>query len=246
MDLTALADHVIICGTTPVALMAAERVHQTGIPFVLVDTEAPDADAYPGLNETWYAEDPADDDVLLEVGLRTSQGLICALDDDRESLFVTATARYLNPQVRIVATARNPSMGEKLCLAGADSVVYSTRIIGLRMASEMIRPSSVQLLDRMLREQDVEPRIELIDVPPGSQLAGVPLREAEVLSELGLDLAGISRQGQNELIYNPPATMIIEGGDALVVLGTDEAAERARAQLAEAQRVSSGEGRKQQ
>lgn len=241
MDLSTLSNHVIICGTTSVALMAAERVHQTGLPFVLVGTEAPDADGFPSLTGNWHGKDPADDSVLLAVGLRTSQGLICALDDDRESLFVTATARYLNPQIRIVATAHNPSMGEKLYLAGADSVVYSTRIIGLRMASEMIRPSSVQLLDKMLREQDAEPRIELVEVPPGSQVAGAALRETEVLSALNLDLVGISRRGQNELIYNPPATTVIEGGDVLVVLGTDRAAERARAQLAEPQRGSEDE-----
>ena len=221
--------------------MAAERVRQTGLPFVLVGTDAPDTDGHPDLADNWHGKDPADDSVLLEVGLRTAQGLICALDDDRESLFVTATARYLSPQIRIVATARNPSMGEKLSLAGADSVVYSTRIIGLRMASEMVRPSSVQLLDKMLKDQDLEPRIELIEVPSGSPLAGGPLREAKVLSELDLDLVGISRRGQNELIYNPPGTALIEGGDVLVVLGTDRAAERARSMLAES-REGSPEG----
>ena len=68
------------------------------------------------------------------------------------SHFVVLTARGLNPRIRIISKCEDDESEQKLLRAGADSVVSSKRIGGLRMASEMIRPAVVSFLDIMVRD----------------------------------------------------------------------------------------------
>lgn len=49
--------------------------------------------------------------------------------------------------------------------AGADAVVSLSYISGLRMASEMVRPTVVSFLDTMLRDREKNLRVEEILVP---------------------------------------------------------------------------------
>ena len=57
--------------------------------------------------------------------------------------------------------------------AGADGVVLTEFIGGLRMASEMVRPEAVTFLDKMLKSPDGAYRIEDImvhkDSPSGTK-----------------------------------------------------------------------------
>lgn len=232
MSTERLTDHIIICGGTPLALMAAEAVRKAGRPLALVSTRFPEAREYSGMGESWREGDPADDAALLEVGVRNAYGLICAVDDDRESLFVTTTARYLNPHMQIVAWASDPDMRNKLLLAGASRVVWSSHVVGMRMASEMIRPVTVKLLDAMIKEQSVDPQIGHVEVQRGSPLDGKALGQARILSRLGLLVAAIGKRGGGQLVYDPSASTRIEAEDLLVVFGKQADIEKLRGILA--------------
>src|SRR3990170_3952331 len=85
--------------------------------------------------------DATDDETLLQARIHEARGLVTALPQDPDNLFVTLTARGLNPRLRIVAKLVAPESRPKLAKAGADSIVCPNSIGGLRMASEMIRPT---------------------------------------------------------------------------------------------------------
>src|SRR3989454_10863200 len=70
----------------------------------------------------------------------------------RSTLFpYTTLFRSLNPSIRIVSRAVAYDAGPKLLKAGAAAVVSVPTIGGLRLASAMVRPNVVDLLDAMLR-----------------------------------------------------------------------------------------------
>ena len=125
----------------------------------------------------WVLGDATDDEVLRAAGIERCRGVVAALHDDKDNLFVTVTVRALNPKTRIVAKAIEPSAVDKMRRAGADSVVSTNYIGGMRLVSEMIRPQVTQFLDQMLRDRTKNLRIEEVEIPAGSPLVGLALRD---------------------------------------------------------------------
>lgn len=160
-----LKHHVIVCGAGVVAGHLIEELVRVQRPVVAV---IPQGSAPPQLDVPQelphIVGDAADEDVLAEAGLARADGLVAALELDRDNVLVTLTARQMNPAVRIVAMLVDPRHEGKLRRAGADSVVSPFLIGGMRMASEMIRPMVVTFLDTMLRDRDRNLRVEEVRV----------------------------------------------------------------------------------
>jgi voltage-gated potassium channel len=118
------------------------------------------------------------DQVLLQAGIEQARGLISSLDTDAENLLVVITAKRLAPSVRVISKAIEDESEQKMRMVGADGVVMPNFIGGLRMASEMVRPSVVSLLDVMLREKDKAIRIEDVSCHQDRPSQARPLRRA--------------------------------------------------------------------
>jgi len=144
-----------------------------------------------------------------------------ALNDDKANLFVTISARALNPTARIVAKSIEPSTEAKLRRAGADSVVAPNYIGGVRLFSEMISPKAAAFLDRIVQfGSGISVGIEAIDVPAGSPLVGQRLAETDI-REAGALVVAVHR-ADGDYVYNPGSEHLLEAGDSLIVLADSE------------------------
>jgi len=103
---------------------------------------------------------------------------------------------------------------EKIKKAGADSVVSPAFIGGLRIVSEMIRPTVVSFLDIMLRDRDKKLRIEEISVP--ESFADKPLSALNLEEYPSLLLLAVKRK--EDWVYNPPEGHILESGSTLIFM----------------------------
>jgi voltage-gated potassium channel len=163
--------------------------------------------------------DSSDDEMLTRAGVQRAAGIVVCTDDDKNALVTTVLARQLNPNVRVVARATSDKAASRLRQAGADGVVSPAQIGGMRLASELIRPSVVTFLDQMLRDTNRNLRIEDIPVTPGSSLAG---QEVAVLKlhEYGTGLLLLAvRTPEGEYLFNPPATTRVQPGSHLIAMG---------------------------
>jgi voltage-gated potassium channel len=115
-----------------------------------------------------------------------------------------------------VARCRNTSNIEKLNKVGADAVVSPSYIGGLRMASEMIRPTAVSFLDTMLRDSKNNLRVEEALVP--TTFAGKPLASLGLKRFPGVLLLAI--KNDSDWVYNPPEDYAIKQGNILVFMTT--------------------------
>jgi voltage-gated potassium channel len=139
--------------------------------------------------------------------------------DDNQNLVISLTARQLNPKVRVVAQCNETKNIEKMKKAGADSVVSPGYISGMRMASEMIRPTVVSFLDNMMRGKEESLRVEEVPVPPS--LAGKAL-SALNLKDYPRTLLLAVKKGE-DWVYNPSRQdYIIEPENRLIVMTTPE------------------------
>ncbi len=99
------------------------------------------------------------DSVLKEAGIDRAKGLISVLSSDTNNLYVLS-ARGLNQNLRIVARASEEGAEQKLKRAGADNVVSSYFIGGLRIAHTMIKPAVVDFIEFATRGENIELQLE--------------------------------------------------------------------------------------
>ncbi len=222
-----LKDHVIVCGIGTTGWHIATELRAVGLPFVVVDS---DRDRLDELNAEFDDDllsvhgDATDDHILELAGVERARGVISALNDDKANLFVTISARALNPTARIVAKSIEPSTERKLRRAGADAVVAPNYIGGVRLFSEMVSPKTVAFLDRIVQfGSGISVGIEAIDVPESSPLVGKRLAETD-LREAGALVVAVHR-ADGDYVYNPGGEHLLDAGDSLIVLAdTDDVA----------------------
>jgi voltage-gated potassium channel len=212
-------DHLIVCGAGETGHYIVQELLKTGHTFVVIDHDEERLERIQHLGEFPVLKgDAADEEVLTTAELAKARGLVTVLPEDRDNLLVTVTARQMSPNLRIVARCAEARMVDKLLRAGANSAVSPSMIGGLRLASELIRPHVVSFLDLMLRDQAKTMRVEEISVEEGSPWVGKALQETDLHARFEL-LALALRKPDGKMQYNPPADVVLGGGDVLVVLG---------------------------
>ena len=222
-----LRDHYIVCGGGETGKHIVEELVATQRSFVLVESSQSIID---DLHHSLRLEFPAvvgdatSDENLRAAAIDRARGLFASLGNDKENLLVTVSARLLNPRLRIVSKCIDLTIEEKIRNAGADVVVSPTLIGGLRMTSEMVRPTVVSFLDVMLRDRDRRYRVEESAISPGSMLDGKTvgfLREKRI----GEALLVAIRLPSGDWIYNPRDDMKLSPDANLVFIGSPDARE---------------------
>ena len=221
-----MKDHVIVCGAGSTGGNVIEELIKTGVPVIAIDTneaELKDLSAkHPDAAYAYIVGDATDDDVMSQTNLGGARGLVAALSSDKDNLYLTVSARQANPKVRIVARCAELSHVDKIKRSGADAVVSPNYIGGLRLVSELMRPSVVRFLDEMMRDVRAAYRIEEITLGGGASALGNTLREARVRERFGMTVLAVRREGGDTWTYNPDASEKIGPGMTLVVLGSSE------------------------
>ena len=220
-ELGRLANHLIVCGSGQTAIYTAKELSSVERPVVLVVERAEEAThARQELGEIpILAGDPSRDEILLLAGVQRASGIVACTDSDKDNLVVTLTARQLNPNIRIVTRVTDVDGEGKLRKVGADAVVSPNFIGGLRMASELIRPTVVTFLDTMLRDRDLNLRIDEVRIPEGSPAVGQPLNALGLEKVPGALLLAV-RDAAGDWHYNPPRRQPVTADMVLIFLGS--------------------------
>lgn len=223
-EIAALSGHVIVCGSGETGGHVIRELRATGTQFVAIDTNEErlrklEEEATHKKPLLKLVGDATEDRVLSEAGIARAKALVAALPDDKDNLYVVVTARQANPVLRIVAKGIGTRAADKLRKAGADAVVSTNQIGGLRMASEVVRPHVVEFLDEMLRERDKALRIEEVEIDERSPLAGKTLREARIRDHANALVLAVRDSARRTFLYNPGPDHVLTTGTTLIVLG---------------------------
>jgi voltage-gated potassium channel len=219
-----MKDHVVVCGAGSTGRNVIDELIKYEVPVIAIDTREPElkdiADKNPKAAYTYIVGDATDDDVMAQVNLPAARGLVAALSSDKDNLYLTVTARQQNPNARIIARCAELSHVEKIRRSGADAVVSPNYIGGLRMVSEMLRPSVVRFLDDMMRDVRAVYRIEEVTLGDGARALGETLRD--VRERFGMTVLAMRGKDAAVWTYNPDASEKLAPGMTLVVLGSTE------------------------
>lgn len=224
-DIASLEDHAIICGYGRIGQVLARKLVDSQQSFVIVDVDDDRITSAEAMGYRVYQGNASDEEVLQSAGIDKARVLATVLPDDAVNVFITLTARGLNPDLTIVARGELPSTEKKLMLAGANHVVSPASISGLRMANLITHPNTIEFLDQseerlrlneLLAQIDVQ--VDELDIPSDSPLVGRTIADLEVRGK-GTFIVVALRRSSGVLITHPAHEEVLSGGDTIIVLG---------------------------
>jgi voltage-gated potassium channel len=217
-ELSKIKGHTVVCGWGRVGRAVAHDLERSGHLVVIVEMNA---ERVADVEHRVVVGDATLDSTLLAAGIERAKSLVAALEGDAENLFVTLSGRSINPDLFIVARARQVESIAKLANAGADRVVNPQELGAARMASFVARPHVAEFIDVVMHERSLEFRLQEFDVPPDSVLAHRTLKEANLREESGALVLAL-RSPAGEFSTNPTGDTLIEPHHIIIAVGTDE------------------------
>jgi len=216
-----LSNHYIVCGAGRVGRSVVRELRRSGVPVLLIDTDAHRAewgihDGIPTL-----IADATQDETLRRASISSAKGLVAAIGNDAENVYVTLSAHVLNPNLIITARATDEQAEEKLRRAGATTVFTPYTFIGHRLAQAMLRPHVLNFLDvasAFSQGSELTIETEQLYITPASPLCGRSLEDSGVRQVYGVIVLALKKTA-GAMMFNPDAKIKLEGGDVLIAIG---------------------------
>lgn len=213
-----LSGHEIVCGWGRMGQAVADELRRSARPLVVIERNPEKARRLQELNISVVAGDATNEAVLRSAGIARARGLVACLNDDAHNVYTVLTARALNPALFIVARATEEGAEARILQAGANRAVNPYHLGGVRLAHMLVKPAVVEFLDSSLQPAGNDLQLEQVALPCASQAAGRTLAELDLRRRHGVAVAAVRRG--DALFPNPEASLRLEAGDVLVVLGT--------------------------
>jgi voltage-gated potassium channel len=212
-------NHVIVCGFGRNGSKAAEELLRNKIQVVIIESKASNAfHKDPVYKDAVFLEgDATTDELLLHAGIQKAKAIITSLPSDADNVFITLTARELNPEMTIIARASDPLSETKLKRAGANNVVMPDFIGGLHMAGLLLRYENPALFKAPQKPNIQGYNVEEVPLSRlGERFAGMRLTEINMVLE-GSMVVGYKHKAGN-IIINPGADVTFSHDDTLLLV----------------------------
>ncbi|MCG8037522.1 MAG: NAD-binding protein [Candidatus Thiodiazotropha taylori] len=173
--------------------------------------------------------DYTDDEKLMGIGIgKWVKTVFCLFSEEPKNLFLTLSARALDPDLKIICVAESIESSERLRAAGATKVIDPYEISGQRVHEMIARPYLVEMLENTVFGKHID--IAEIEIPDSSVLAGMALSDLELNKKYDLIVIGVvDLELSNQLIFtNSGVDHRLDAGDILVVIGGKQEIERLR------------------
>ncbi len=216
--LISMKDHYIVCGLGRVGSQVARELASEGQHFVAIDKDENRVKEAVAMGYTAFVGDSTKERDLHKAKIEKAKGIVASLGDDSNNLFLTLTARQLNPDLFIVSRANREENVQRIARAGADKVSMPNQIGGFHMATLLMRPHVIDILDSLSTNKSSDLQVREILVPKSSRVSGHRLenilKHAEGITTLALNTAS----GTSHV--HPTGREVVYPGDSLIVMGT--------------------------
>ncbi len=221
-EIARLRDHYIVCGFGRIGKEICKILQEHHRPFLVIEKDETELQIIDDLRYIWTKGDASADDVLLGAGIERAKGLVSVVASDADNLYITLTARELNPELFIMARSSGGSgVQTKLKRAGATKVISPYSIGARRMAHLIVRPTVTDFIDHTMRAGELDLIMEELRVTATSHLNGKNLIESEIRKKYDVIVVAIKRQ-DGTMLFNPKPDSVIQADDILIVLGASE------------------------
>ncbi|NOY22626.1 MAG: potassium channel protein [Acidobacteria bacterium] len=216
-----MKNHIIVCGYGRMGHDVAAILAQNGKDVVVVEMELKtDSDDIALLRG-----DATEDQVLLDAGIERAEAIVACLSSDADNVFLTLSAKTLNPAIRVVSRAISGGSVGKLRRAGANEVICMHEISARRMATVLIQPNLVNLVDIMAPARNIFLEVGEIQVDVNEEIRGESISKINLKRRTGALILAV-RQVNGKVLFNPDSDYKMQSGDTLIIMGEREQIER--------------------
>lgn len=144
-----LKNHFIVCGFGRMGKVICSELSSQSLLFVIIDSDSDKINDIREAGLTYVQGDATMDETLKKENRKDAKGLVVVLSSDSDNLFVTMSARTMNPELFITSRCSIDSNTVKLKRAGADKVVNPYIAGGHKMANLLVEAAledSVELM----------------------------------------------------------------------------------------------------
>ena len=221
LKMRSMKDHYIICGFGRIGKVISRELKANHIPTVIIDNNPEEKQSLESENIPYLNDDATSEEVLIEAGIERAKGLVSVVASDADNLFITMTARGLNPGLFILARADEEHTEKKLLRAGANRVALPYLIGGQKMANSIVKPAVTDFLEFTIDNKEIGLEMGELLVAETSHLNGKTLIDSEIRQEMDVIIVAV-RKKDGEMKFNPSSQTRIESGDILISLGKSD------------------------
>ncbi|MCD4776121.1 MAG: TrkA family potassium uptake protein [Candidatus Aegiribacteria sp.] len=161
------------------------------------------------------------DNILKKTDLLNARALFCVLPDDRSNVFLSLSARRINPELEIYSVASDISAERKLKLVGTRRTVNQDAAEGLRISNEMLRPDVAKFLDGIVFARDKTEGYISIEIYKKCPSIGKTLKKLELHNRTGVVIIAV-KKNDGSYVYSPSGDYRLSVGDNLICFGTGD------------------------
>ena len=220
-----MKDHYIICGYGKVGQQIYDEFSSRQVLCTVVERNPETVEKAIRDGVLVVQGDSTEDSVLEEAGIKRAKGLISAVASESDNVYISLSARVLNPKIFIVARAETAEAEKKLLRAGANRAISPHTLGGTRMAMAALRPHVVDFMSVATSSEGMDIRIEELEVKESSPLSNSTLRDCELRQKVGAIVLAIHKK-DGKMLSAPSADSKIEPGDILIAIGKREELEK--------------------
>jgi voltage-gated potassium channel Kch len=220
-----LTGHVIICGFGRLGAELARALSASSAGFVIIEGDEARAAGARQQGHLCIHGDASSETVLQAAGVVRAHALATVLSNDALNVFITLSARVLNPNLSIVARGELPSTESKLLQAGADKVVLPTHIGAERIAELLLHEESARFIESVERSHGFQRvlhnfgmELEVITAAPQSPAVKMTVAAIERQAKGAFFIVQINRR-DGDTHTAPPASAVVDEGDGVVLIG---------------------------
>jgi trk system potassium uptake protein TrkA/voltage-gated potassium channel len=223
-EIEKLKNHTIICGYGRIGIQLAKALHDANHPFLVLERNGTKAEEAKSHGYLTLVGEATHEETLKQAGIAHARELATVLPDDAANVFITLSARSLNPHIRIIARGEEPTTESKLFHAGADKVVLPTHIGAERIVELILYPATetaiadteqMGTVKRNLHDFGLD--LEVVKVPGNSAMKGQTVGDAERRGNGAFFVVQIDRVG-GQSIQHPGEDVKIEVDDTVLLV----------------------------
>ena len=215
-----LNNHFIVAGFGRTGREVAMDLKHAGMRVVVIDESAEVCEACREANITAIQGDASSDEVLHLAAVERARGLAVATSSDAVNIYVTLSARQLNPRLKIMTRVDQEHAATKAIKAGADGVVSPHALGGTNLANALLRPTSATFMANAFARTHPDLGMEDVVVGPNSTVTG-KLGSLSLRDRYHIIVVAIQK-ADGRVISAPGPNEYVELGDTLVAVGKPE------------------------
>ncbi|MDF9799576.1 voltage-gated potassium channel [Catalinimonas alkaloidigena] len=215
-----MQNHIIVCGFGRNGTKTCAELLKSQRSFILIEKDVDLVDSFPSNNNFEYIiGDATSDEILLTAGIERAGAIITTLPRDADNVFITLTARELNPKVKIISRATEERASKKLYRAGANQVVMPDAIGGIHMAQLITKPEVIEFLNLLTGVSSEHLKLEDFSYNElKDEFKDKTIMDLDIRRRTGATVIGFKSQ-RHGFTITPPGDLKITEGDTMIIIG---------------------------